>query len=237
MTREEFAGQFGRLCDAHRFVPTTKQTEAFYELLQQGNVEDFRMAVTRLSAATRFPASVEMIQREMDRAEQGRRTAQAAAERAQAGETMAGRAPSAGRSPIERRYWEKRMGLLIRAMTEDQVGSVVRIHAEGLADVIADPVLSRWMVEAAMGACRFHAADHTVYECVVDEWNWWTLRAAGKDPVEAFRELRPIARVPLRDELLLRVDEYGRVRANQMTLIGERETEETAETIGEACSQ
>lgn len=217
MTRDEFTAQFSRLCEGHRFDPTAKQIEAFYELLQRWDGDDFRVAVTRLTAARGFPANVDLIAKEIERAGEERRRAAATLERMQAQKFIEERV--ALRSPIssdmEYQYVAARMTLL-RAGLRGEGRATIQAHRLGLGALLADEQMWKWMEQEMMGACRFHLVDHRVLDCVRDEWAYWTQRDAGLNPVAALRELAGASLVPIDERLLLRTDAYGRVLADQV---------------------
>lgn len=224
MTREEFGAQFGRLCEGHRFDPTAKQTEAFYELLQNWEAEDFRVAVTRLLAARGFPSSVDQIAREIENAQERRRRAAVLVERTEAEKLVAASPRPVVSMAMQERYGAARMRIILDILARGALAvnegknlkaDNAKFTADALAAMLNDAELVAWMEQEAMGTCGMHAGDHTVFDCLMDEQQWWENQAAGLDAVASYRALKPIARAPIREDLLMRVDGYGRVLADQ----------------------
>lgn len=209
MTREEFLPQFARLCEGHRFDPTGKQSEAYFEELQFGGVEDFRRAVTRLLAAPKFPANVGMIIGEMTRAADERKRVEALKARQEKNQ---------GPLEAEGDAVSEAMEEIYRAACSNRVRGGVGLpdakrfawYVERLDILLNDPMMAEWMSKVPMGVCSRHAGDHSTWHCVKDEREFWALRLGGLNEVMAYRALVPISQAPIREELTLLMDMYGR---------------------------
>jgi hypothetical protein len=214
MTREEFTPQFQRLCTGHRFDPTEKQIEAYFEELNHGEADDFRRAVTRLLAARQFPANVGMIQAEMSRASDERRRVEALKAREAGGGIFSETKVDVVSEAMEEIYRAARMKIVLQQIGASEEKKV-EAALTGLDQLINDPFVSEWLASAKMGVCRIHPGDHSTLECITDERAYWEIRSEGVKSVEAWRRLAAKSVVPINPDLLVLTNEYGRAKADQ----------------------